>query len=528
MKLKKGALAIFASITAMSLTACGNQKDVTFWASFGEKYSLMLKPIINKAAKKLNLTVKYTTAGSIKNIHTNMVAAIGTSKYPSIAMGYPDHFVQYQGSDILVPLDDDFKNELANDYDKSYIPENKIYDKNGVLRTYGVPFNKSTELLGYNGVFVDYVAEKYSDPTLQQIPTTWAEWYVAKDDPSSKAGKYYEAFYDLVDNGRKLWAIQDADGHAHDFQVSSSTVAGKKLVLDYSEMDTETKAKTTLMGWDATDNAFITLLRQWGSEYTKLQQDQIKKHPKLRQGTVLFANKTNLSKTVGMLQYFNKMHKDKIFGLGGLDLGSNNGYCSEPYKDGRVMFMICSSGGLSYNTENLEKRFRLAPIPFRDASHKYVISQGMNLCLTKKADKAKSIKVMKALTTGEYQAEWSLTSGYFPASKSAEESKVYKEFISEKATNPYVSDKTKSAIYREGHLVNYNQYRVSWNRFVDDAFIDSAKVREVCGTVLEKALKIVSDADQSYPYENVLKGILKDSRIKGSSNIIVDTELKLN
>ncbi len=524
MKLKKSVLAIFGSITAMALTSCGSQKDVSFWSSFGSKYANMLKPIVNKVADELKISIKHESQGSIKNIHKNMVGAIGTSKYPSIAMGYPDHFAQYHGSGILVPLDSYFK-DVIKDYDKNYMPENYIYDSDGEKHLYGVPFNKSTELLGYNGVFVDYVAERNHDETLKTLPATWDEWALAKDDPTSKAGKYYTAFNDLVENNKTLWAIQDADGSAHDFTTEEGEVTAQhKKVLDYSKFDDDAKAYSRLMGYDALDNAFITLLRQWGSHYTELKKSEYKKHPKERAGTVLFASKADRPNTLKMLKFFNKMHKDKIFGTPDADLNSKN-YCTEAFAAGRVMFTICSSGGLSYNTTNWEKRFRMAPIPYHVESAKYVISQGMNICMTKKANKDKAVKVMKALTTGKYQTEWSLTSGYFPASASAEESKTYQDFIKDTS----FKDK-KIAIYREGHQVNYNEYKMkNWNRFVDDAFIDSATVRDLVAGILPNVFKNIQlvDIDNDGKYNAELKKVLKDTRIQNSLNIVVDTDLKL-
>ena len=523
MKLKKSAFAIFASITAMSLTACGAQKDVTFWSSFGGKYTEILKSLVKKIEKETSISIKHESKGSYPGILKQMVASIGTSKYPSIAIGYPDHFAQYHGSGILVQLDDHFK-DVIKQYDKNYMPENYLYDTNGEKHLYGVPFNKSTELLGYNGVFVDYVANKNGAndeeiAELKKVPATWDEWAAARSDPTSKAGLYLKEFEDLIDNGRTLYAVQDADGTAHDF--SYSPASGKVKVLDYSNMDAATKAQTRLFCWDSLDNAFITLVRQWDSQYTELPKDQIKLHPKERAGKVLFANKKNLPKTVEMLKFFNKMYEDKIFGTPSAELKAK--FSSEPFAQGRVMFMVCSSGGLSYNTENWEKRFRMAPIPYHTEDHKYVISQGANICMTKKANAKKAVQVIKALTTGKFQTEWALKTGYFPASSTAEETPEYQNFL--KSTS--FKDKTV-AIYREGHQVNYNEYRPAankWNRFVDDAFIGSATVRTLVADILPNVFKNVAVSDTGAGYKKEIKKILQDPLISSSLNITVDSDL---
>ena len=272
------------------------------------------------------------------------------------------------------------------------------------------------------------------------------------------------------------------------------------------------------MTWDSLDNAFITLVRQWDAKYTELPADQYEVHPKQRQGLVLFANDENLPKTINMLKFFNGMYKKGIFGTPA-DVGGS--FSSDAFAQGRVMFMVCSSGGLSYNTDNWEKRFRIAPIPYSDGDHKYVISQGANICMTKNGDADKSFKVIKALTTGKFQTRWAIETGYFPASATAEDSDEYQAFMN----GTDYSNRTVVA-YREGAKVNYQHYRLGgWHRFVDDAFIGSATVRTLVGSIIPNAFKSVDDVDDEAGYKNVIKTILKDPQIANNLNIAVDSRL---
>ena len=511
-KIKKSTLGIFASIAAMALTSCGKKKDVVFWSSFGAKYTGILNNIVEDISKDLNISIDHVSKGSYPGILKEMVYSYGTGKYPSIAIGYPDHFAQHHGSKILRSLDEYVTDDILKDYDSNYMPENYLYDTDGTKHLYGVPFNKSTEVLGYNGVFVDYVAEKNADASLKVLPTTWTEWAQA-NDASTKAGKYLAAFNDLIDRKVKLYATQNEEGTASGFVEAPAD--GKILVLDYSNVD---KNLTKLMTWDSTDNAFITLVRQWDAKYTTLPADQYEIHPKQRQGKVLFANDENLPKTRNMLKFFNGMYKNGIFGTPA-DVGGS--FSSDAFAEGRVMFMVCSSGGLSYNTDNWEKRFRIAPIPYSDADHKYVISQGANICMTKNGDANKSFQVIKALTTGKYQTRWAIETGYFPASATAEDSTEYQTFMN----GTDYSNRTVVA-YREGAKVNYQHYRLGgWNRFVDDAFIGSATVRSLVGSIIPNAFKNVDDVEDDAGYNNVIKQILKDPQIANNLNIAVDSRL---
>ena len=515
-KIKKSVLVAFIGVAAMSLTACGKKKgDVLFWSSFGAKYRTVLDSLTADMSSELGINIEHVSQGSYPGIRKEMISSIATGNYPDLAVGYPDHFAQYHGSQILRPLDSYVDASMLADYDANYMPENYLYDQDGTKHLYGVPFNKSTELLGYNGVFVDYCDAQYPGENLKVLPQTWDEWKVAKTQPESKAGRYYSCFKDLVQNKKVIYATQAEDGTASNF--SSSQGAGQVKVFDYTEVDENV---TKLMTWDSTDNAFITLVRQWDAEYTKLPEDQIQINPKRRQGKILFANATNLPKTIDMLKTFNKMYKDDIFGTPG-DIGGT--FSSEAFSRGCVMFMVCSSGGLSYNTSNWNNRFRVAPIPYTDASHKCVISQGANICMTKKGDADKSFKVLKALTTGKYQTRWAIETGYFPASNTAADTPEYQNFLNDTS----FANKTL-VTYREAAQVNENQYRKGgWNRFVDDAFIGSAVIREQVAYILPNVLKNVNaeNIDNDEAYKAQLRNTLNGEAIKNNLNIAVDSAL---
>ena len=522
-KFKKNVLVAFAALSATCLSACGSKADVTLWGSFGSKYSTILDSLVQDMSSELKLKIKHDSKGSYPGVRKEMINAIATGKYPELAVGYPDHFAQYHGSGILRPLDN-LVSDVLNDYNTNYMPENYLYDQDGTKHLYGVPFNKSTELLGYNGVFVDYCASLYPEENLKVLPQTWDEWAVAKSEPTSKAGRYYSVYKDLIRNKKVIWASQAEDGTASGFVESTSEVAGKVKVFDFREVE---ETVTKLMTWDSTDNAFITLVRQWDSQYTSLPEEEYSVHPKRRHGHVLFANDTNLPKTIKMLRFFKKMYNDDIFGTPS-DIGGN--FSSEAFSRGCVMFMVCSSGGLSYNTSNWNNRFRVAPIPYKDEDHKLVISQGANICMTKKGNEQKSLKVLKALTTGKFQTRWTIETGYFPASESAADSAEYRAFLSDTS----YSDKTVVA-YREGAQVNNNEYRgkaheneagwKAWHPFVDDAFIGSAVVRDQVSFIIPNTLKNVQDVEGDNDYKSVLRTVLNSNEIAGNINIVVDSSL---
>ena len=530
-KFKKGLLTAMVAVASVSLSSCFLKKNakaddetrtnVIFWSPFGAKYTLILDPLVNDISSETGIEIDHKSKGAYPKILSAVMEAMATGDYPDIAIGYPDHFVQYLGSDILRPLDK-YVGDSRNDYDPNYIPENEFYDEDGEKHLYGVPFNKSTELLGYNGIFIDYCVWKYTDESLATLPATWDEW--ASTDPNSKVVKYLNAFEDLISTKKVVYAAVDAQHRGTNFEVyideyPASAPAGKIKVLDYKAGD---HSKHRLFTWDSTDNAFITLVRQWGGEYTKVPETENQKSIDDRQGHVMFNNASNQSKTVDMLKFFRKLANRGIFGVPSNVGGTGANFASEAFATGNVMFMVCSSGGLSYNTENQALRFSLEPIPYKTANKKFVISQGANICMTDHGDAERSWTIMKALTTGKFQTRWAMETGYFPASKTAEQSTEYQAFLNSTDTSNYTV-----SVYRQGSQVNSHQYGDStkgWVRFVDDAFIGSAIVREISGNIIPNVLSNVADADieDSSKYIAEISSVLSDPRIARNANIIVE------
>lgn len=536
-KIKGSALFALLAVASGALASCGKKGasgEVEFWSAFGATYGNALESIVSIVQEDTGVSIKHASQGGYDTIATNMGLAISAGKYPHIAQGYPDHFANYLGADVLTPLDD-YIADWKDDYIEDYMKENHFIDAYGEDKIYGVPFNKSTELLGYNGTFVNYCAT--INPELAVLPQTWDEWAGAK-------GQQYRKIYDdLIDGALCIYGKQDVKGEASELVACKKNAAessGKDLLIDFSNV---VKNKTRLLTWDATDNAFITLIKQWDAEYTKLPADQLEEHPFLRVGDVLFGNKQNMPKVVECMKFFRKLAEKRIFGVP-TDLNST--YSSEAFETGQVMFMVCSSGGLSYNTGTWKNRFKVAPIPYKDEQHKIVISQGANICMTDKGNFEESAKVIKGLTTGRGQIDWCLKTGYYPCSKSAVNSEEYQNFLTEAVENDptkgiekYIADnkvskedalaevyKSPSRVaFREGSIVNNDYYmntNEGWTKFVDDAFMHSSKVRTVVKDVFKIIFKdITSDQlDNDSAYKNVLiKKILQDENIADDSNI---------
>ena len=130
---------------------------------------------------------------------------------------------------------------------------------------------------------------------------------------------------------------------------------------------------------------------------------------------------------------------------------------------------------------------------YKDVDKKYVISQGTSLGLLNQyvsqdnwnEEMYAAFSAMVELTTGELQADWVTETGYFPASKSANNSTKYQSLITK--TNPDRLEK----LYQEAGKVNNTTYTTDngWHKFVDPGFPGSNSIRVAIGEVLRGMFK---------------------------------------
>lgn len=512
---KISTFALFGLVTVGGAAGCsGGRGPVAFqmWSGFGSTYSMYLDKLIDYEWETNQLNIAISSKGSYENLQKAINESIPTLDYPTVANGYPDHFAGYIRTQVQLPLNDFIKEydaehgtNLMDDYYENYMVENMTlhFQPDGTPSIMGLPFNKSTELLGYNGFFVDYAISK---GVIADLPETWQEW--ASEGPALRD-------LQLSMCGKYLHGEVDEAGNASNF-VLNDVATGDDILMDMHDVTPET---CRLMSWDASDNMFITVVRQWGGVYTSYSEADMKMpNP---HGWVEFNNTSvkndkgvtvnSREKTIAALTFFNGLFGDmddassQIFGLpanfGGL-------YSSDAFKANKVMFTVCSSGGLSYNTGG-GQRFRLAPIPYYDdgeLENKYVISQGTNLALFDQGDAAtlkKAFSAMVDFTTGGVQASWACDTGYFPGAKSAANAPAYKEMLeSTDYSNANV------VAYRESAQINEDEYMVEakgWTKFVDPGFVGSSTIRATVKNILANVFNHVGAGKEGEKtYEAVL------------------------
>lgn len=387
-----------------------------------------------------------------------------------LVIGYPDHFVEYYSAGALVDLQyfiDDkkvgfSKDEMA-DFLESYLKENRGFDEQYPEDLYGLPFNKSTEVMVYNKTAFK---ELFGETWESKIPATWQEVEAVSQEiiTKVKAGALDKLFENEID-----------------------PKTGEMTYLKVSDYLSDLKnIKFIPFGYDSSDNGFITLTRQFGGKYTE--------RVSVEKGYVRFNN----PESKAAMAYFKELNSKGYFGTAA-NFGAN--YNSDAFKLIQVLMTVGSSAGVGYNEKDkYDYELGVAPIPYYNEDAKYVIQQGTNIGminLNTDEEKLASWLFIKFLMRPEKTAQFAMaTGGYLPVRKSAYETEAYSEYL----TDPS-DDKVNHSAAAKVALNDYIEK--SYKFFVDDAFVGSAKIRTEAGYIFNSI--IVSNEDITKRFDEAYK-----------------------
>ena len=401
--------------------------EITFTHTMGAKLQGILNNYITEFNKIYpNIHITHQSAGGWADINGQINTEITGGKQPNIAYCYPDHVAMYNIAQSVVVLDNLINSEqavgstgeimgLTAAQKDDFIDS---YYNEGLVygdgKMYTMPLSKSTEILYYDKTFFE--ANGLS------VPTTWDEmWQVCE----------------------QILAI-DPDCYP--------------------------------LGYDAEDNWFITMCEQMQSGFTSAEDG----------GKFLFNNDTNKTFVKNLREYYEKGYftTQELYGS----------YTSNLFvetQDTRCYMCIGSSGGAQYqmsNTDTGDGSFAfevgVAPIPQFDANHKRTISQGPSLCILKGAGTSNqqvmaSWLFVKFLCTNvDFQAEFSMASGYMPVLESVTNNEAYAAWLAKGNGYEYLVAQCVQV-----GIDGRDDY------FVSPAFKGSSKARSEAGALLVKCVK---------------------------------------
>ena len=487
------------SILPLLLASCGQDEGIIIWHNFGGSYTQVFNDVVDVIKEDMGVNMTPKSKKSYDGVLDEINKSIATSSYPDIATGYPDHFAGYIKDDIMLELTPYFEmyNEkygvdLEADFYPQYMRENKELREGKI---YGIPFNKSTEVMVYNTDLFKFIQSV--DPTVVKVPETWDEFavegpkyiQVLKD---AEVFKVEDASGATIRTGKGLAVKYNENGPAEYKKYEKGEKGlfnideGFQIIADFSDCK---ENNFNVLMWDSQDNLFITAMRQWGSSYTGLTKAEEQSRGK--KGHLEFWNTVNpdyaqyKEHTKAALRdlynlYDIEDYESHVFNV------TTNLFNSDAFKNGTVLFNVGSSGGLSNNLPKGVKDVKMSTplfdvgivaVPYKYADKKFVISQGANLGVfdhqRSVEDNFTCFEIAAKLATGDYQGYFAATTGYFPASKSATASEPYQEYL--------ISEKTgEKLLYLRANILNEQTYMVEelgWDKFVDKAFVGSSNIR---------------------------------------------------
>ena len=444
--------------------------EITLWHSNGDTVSAAMEKYAAdfKSNFYSNITVNIVhNADNYDQLRVNVVNAINNGILPNIVQNYPDHVMEYTEKNALITLtpyiyhpvygySTTVEEESFTDIVLSYRRENSQYTIDGEY--YSVPFNKSTEVMIYNKDMFDVLM---ADGVIDEVPNTWQGLFAIADELKAAAPG-------VIDN---IAAIRNL----------SSTPA-----LNLSPEDvTNIKTNFVPITYDSPGNAFITLTRQWGGEYTGIDAQ--------REGLILFDNQF----TRNMLSYFFD-NRDTNFTV---PAKWSYEYGSDAFLDGQTAVTFGSTGGARYNTpdyidtDNDGKgdtptfEYGVAPMPYNAdmPEERTAIQQGTNMSLTDTGsdqEKLASWLFLKYLTSAEVQLHFALTTGYSPVRYTVYDDPAFIQF-----TNGLDTDGTQliDEDLMKSRAANAAAMQSDF-LFYDQAFIGSSKAREEVEAAFERVI----------------------------------------
>lgn len=418
------------------VTYDGSEVELTFYHTMGAS----LREVLDKYIAKFNeiypnIKITHSQVGSYDDVRDKIATELTVGNQPNIAYCYPDHVALYNLAGAVVTLD-----EL-------------IASTATVKRADG-----TEEILGLTKEQIDDFIDAYYQEGKE---FEGGKMHTLPLSKSTEVLYYNKTFFEK--NNLKAPTTWD----------EMEDVCKKILAID---------PKCIPLGYDSEANWFITMTEQLKTPYTSATGDHF-----------LF----NTPENQAFVKRFAEWHKkgyvttEEIYGSYTSGLFTN-------LKEGEARSYMCigSSAGASYQrpTKGTDGKYPfevgIATIPQADKNNQKVISQGPSLCIfngTEQEVLASWLFVKYLTTTVEFQAEFSMTSGYVPVIESVSEHPVYSQFIANANGGDNIT-----ALSAKVCLEQKDAY------YVSPAFNGSSEARDQVGQLLQYCMvqyKTAKDVD---------------------------------
>ncbi len=403
----------------------GSAVTITFYHTMGSNLSDVLNLYIEEFNKLYpNITIDHKQVGNYDDVRDTIAVELTVGNQPNIAYCYPDHVALYNISKRVITLDSLIDSTV------------EVTRADGSKEVLGLTqAQKDDFIAGYYNE-----GKQFGDGLMYTLPLS----------KSTEVLYYNKTFFE-----------------ANNLTVPTTWDEMEALCKKIKEID----PNSIPLGYDSEANWFITMCEQMKSPYTSATGEHF-----------VFDNEANRNFVAKFRDWYKKGYvtTQEI-------LGSYTSELFKSTKETKSYMSIGSSAGATHQrpTKGEDGSYPfdvgIATIPQADASNPKVISQGPSLCLFASENPQETVAswlFMKFLTTNvEFQAEFSLASGYVPVLKSVAQNEAYAKFLSNANGGDYIS-----ALSAKLCLEQEKAY------YTSPAFVGSSDARDAVGLLLQSAM----------------------------------------
>ena len=409
------------------VTYDGSPVTIKFYHTMGANLRAVLEAYIEEFnALYPNITIEHSQVGNYDDVREQISTEISVGNQPNIAYCYPDHVALYNIAKATQPLD-------------KYIDSTvEVTRADGTTEILGLTAEQKDDFIA--GYYNE--GKAFGDGLMYTMPMS----------KSTEVLYYNKTFFE-----------------ANNLTVPTTWDELEAVCAEIKKIDPQ----SIPLGYDSEANWFITMTEQYGSPYTSAEGDHY-----------LFDDPQNHAFVKKFNEWFNKgyLTTQNIYGsyTSGLFVSTS---------EVKSYMSIGSSAGATHQRPSANSdgaypfEVGIATIPQVDAANPKVISQGPSLCIFKKSNPQEVVAswlFVKFLTTNiNFQAEFSMASGYVPVLKSVGENPVYADFISKADGGNNIA-----ALSAKVCLEQENAY------YTSPAFNGSSEARDQVGALMTKCLAL--------------------------------------
>ena len=401
----------------------GSDVTITFYHTMGTNLTEVLERYIAKFNELYpNIHIEHEQVGNYDDVRDRVKTELTVQNQPNIAYCYPDHVALYNMARGVVTLDDLIASEI------------KVTRADGSSEVLGLTKDQIADFIP--GYYEE--GKQFGDGLMYTLPMS----------KSTEVLYYNKTFFDA--NGLTPPSTWD----------EMKALCQKILTIDPDCIP---------LGYDSEANWFITMTEQHATPYTSASGDHF-----------LFDNDANKA----FVKEFRSWYQEGLVTTQAIYGAYTSGLFVSQTGTRSYMSIGSSAGATHQRPEKVDDAYPfevgIATIPQVNTSSPKVISQGPSLCIFKSANPQEVVAswlfVKYLTTTVEFQAEFSMASGYVPVLQSVSQNPVYASFLDSANGGDYIS-----ALSAKVCLAQANAY------YTSPAFNGSSTARDQVGLLMQSA-----------------------------------------